>query len=363
MTVDNAIVVEQPITPFAKKRDASVELLRCIAMLLICVYHCFRFGIFWTEQEQWWGSLFFTTLIAWHVDTFVAISGWFGIRFSFKKFLSLYWQILFYSVLSFCYCIVTGRPATFAVSGGWFGGTYLMLLMLAPLLNLTVERICERSRYEILLAWGLFAAAIFLHWIPRNLFTAVNPCGLDRGFSIVLFIFIYLTMRLIRLLDITIRPFGLIIAVVSFVGITLVIELAKIRMGYCGIPISHFLNELYWRFNAPQTLAVSIAMVVIFVKYVKIPGWIGNAACFISPSLFGIYLLHHVTSFGSKIYRVPETILASSTDCHPFFVILICAILTFVLCLCVDLLRRFVFFLLRKLFCSKLNGATAKGAV
>lgn len=128
-------------------RNPNVEVLRVMAMFMIVLYHSFCHGIYgykFANLTDWW-TMFFSDLTFWHVDAFVAISGWFGIRFSIKKFVSLYGVILFYSVIGCVSWWLLDR-STFGVesvrvTGGWFGGSYLMLMLMAPLLNGAVDRL------------------------------------------------------------------------------------------------------------------------------------------------------------------------------------------------------------------------------
>ena len=118
------------------KRNANSEVLRCLLMFLIVLYHCAHFGIY-NESRAWW--LFpLTTLLLWHVDCFVSISGWFGIRPTLGKFFRLWCVVLFYSLISFAWetfqsgSFVLGG---FSMRGGWFVGVYLALMLTAPILN------------------------------------------------------------------------------------------------------------------------------------------------------------------------------------------------------------------------------------
>jgi len=86
-----------------KQRSDGVELFRCLSMFVIVLYHTWCHGIFGPDNgmmnlQAWW-TVFFCALLIWHVDGFVAISGWFGIRFSWRKLVTLYGVILFYSLL------------------------------------------------------------------------------------------------------------------------------------------------------------------------------------------------------------------------------------------------------------------------
>jgi len=69
-------------------RSGGVELFRCILMFLIVLYHSWYYGLFGYEHGAYpiysYWTLLFSAFILWHVDGFVAISGWFGIRFTLK---------------------------------------------------------------------------------------------------------------------------------------------------------------------------------------------------------------------------------------------------------------------------------------
>lgn len=325
-----------------KLRDANVEAFRCILMFIIVLYHCFVHGIF-EESHAYW-TVIFSSFLMWHVDGFVAISGWFGIRWSLGKFLQLFWTILFYSLLSFIYVAIFRRESLalrhVCVSAGWFGGTYLMLMMLAPLLNLCIEGLCRMSRVEILKGWGLFALAMFLTWVPRNLFTGVNASGAG-GFSIIMMIFMYMTVRLIRLKDMPIKLKHVGIGVGTFF-------LGILSMGVLSVavrlikhhPIDGTCFRAFCSYNAPYVWLMAVSLMVCFGKSIHVPERVGKVVRFIGPSMFGIYLCHDTTSFGTLIYRIPETWLVQNTALHPVIIIPICAVGTFLACLSVDLLRR-----------------------
>lgn len=80
-------------------RNLNVEALRCLLMYLVILDHCFAHGIFQNHRTSFW-SLPFSLLLFWNVPAFVSISGYYGIKFSFKRFLSIYGIVVFYSALS-----------------------------------------------------------------------------------------------------------------------------------------------------------------------------------------------------------------------------------------------------------------------
>ena len=68
-----------------KPRDGNIELLRCLLMFIVVLHHSAVFGpLIGARQAE---VVFAMTVPA--VDCFVAISGWFGIKFTWNKWLRL----------------------------------------------------------------------------------------------------------------------------------------------------------------------------------------------------------------------------------------------------------------------------------
>lgn len=66
-----------------KERNAGPELYRILLMSMIVLGH-----MAWGQSEGWtlWALC---VLPIWHVDGFVSLSGWYGVRFSWMKIFKL----------------------------------------------------------------------------------------------------------------------------------------------------------------------------------------------------------------------------------------------------------------------------------
>ena len=132
-----------------KVRNASFELLRMICMFMIVLYH-----LFWVVyhpaviSSPVYSAMMFPLHIA--VVCFVLISGYFGIKPSFKKLVVFFSQILFYNVL--CYAVSSLYLDSFNVKDLaisflplshnqdlWFIRTYMILFLMSPILNRYIE--------------------------------------------------------------------------------------------------------------------------------------------------------------------------------------------------------------------------------
>ena len=325
------------------KRNASVETFRCLLMFLIVLGHAFSHGI-WSTTTGWW-TLLFSTLIIWHVDGFVGISGWFGIKFSWMKFARLWGLCLFYTVLGAAYQYCFARPSfsikSLVVHGGWFTGTYMMLMMIAPILNAGLEQLHKKSPRALLAAWGGVALGVMANWCPGHLMTGMKVGG-GHDYSILTMIFVYVSARCARLLELDRLPLRkLMLAPIAFVGG--IVVLGGVQQLYMvalkGLPFEPSSFRYWTVYQAPHVAAMAIGMVLIFVSHVKVPAVVGKFADFCAPSMFGVYLMSDTTSFGPLLYRIPQKWFSDSNI--PWLVIILTAISTFLICLAFDLCRRF----------------------
>ena len=332
-----------------KSRNSSVELLRCILMAMICLGHCRRYGIFAFPDTLPIAAI--TLTCRWHVDSFVAISGWFGIRFRWSKVVRLIGVFVFYSLLSWVFNPAGFSIRAFRVSGGWFGGTYLMLMFMAPIINAGIESVINKSPIMALCAWSAFAAGMFLNWLPYNGFSGCVPSG-GGSHTILTMVFVYVTARLIALaknISLERRILWCAIPVVAIMGL--------VGGGiwlYPGITW----DNVKWLtdYNSPITLIFAISIVILFVRKVNLPLWLNRGSAFLAPSMFGVYLLHDTTSFGHTMIQASQAWLQNKTFLGVSTVIVLSAMIVFALGIAVDLFRRAGVALFR----NKLNALLSK---
>lgn len=317
------------------ERNPSVELLRCMSMYLVVLHHCHCHGIF----SGWWSALF--VLVLWHVDCFIAISGWYGISFKPSKVLRLWGQMAFYSVLMMVFCWFRGQPQ-FLISGGWFGNTYLFLMFVAPLVNLCISSLDNKVRRRLLASWMLVALGVICLWCPWvDRITALRPSGVSpNSFAVILFV--YVTAMIAR--KVGFSPSKMMVGKVLlwYVGVSIVLGCvcAWRTIGHGGsLHGEHFL----WCTNnlAPHVWLLAVVLCAIFATRVKVGRRLGRVAVFLTPSMFGVYLLHDgCQGVGRILYVTPENWLYAHTSIPPFFIIVVVSIGVFMGGLAVDLIRR-----------------------
>lgn len=146
-------------------RQLNIELLRIFSMLLITVWHVYCHFIGALHLENSLSKTFMVYVsyfIPFHVDLFILIMGYFGIRDSRKKLLKTMLLIYFYSItLNVVSWLLSGEysisDALFPVSrkAWWFMTMYVVMLMVAPIIEKYVSSIKVGGAY-LLVGGGLF---------------------------------------------------------------------------------------------------------------------------------------------------------------------------------------------------------------
>lgn len=242
------------------------------------------------------------------VDCFVLISGYFGIKWKFKGFFNLVFQILFYSVVIYLVVVALGLvnwnlrdflerfECLFASSKSWgFAVSYVLLYGMSPLLNAFADKTSPR---ELLLFLLLFFIAINFICLPDIVFT---------------YAVVYLVGRYLSKIKVTERAIP---AATGYFVTTLIIFIIVYFVLYriCGIRDASKMNSLpigflAYAYSSPFVIFQSVFLFVAFAKMrfsSKFINWCAS-------SCFAIFLIHmHPTiieigyySFTRGLYDLP----------------------------------------------------------
>ena len=269
------------------QRQSNIELLRLISMLLILVVHIDGASLGLPQPmgdiasmtaRDWW-RLVVESISIIGVNCFVLISGYFGIRASWKGFARLTLYCLFYSVA--IYCIVAigiNRDWTWQGLGEslmvyshtdlWFVPAYLGLYILAPFLNKSIESMTFKQYSISLGAFILFN--LYAGWFWEGKF---NP----TGYTIVHLVMIYLIGRYIYRFMPQVRNLG-VYSALSWAFFTMLILLNSI----CEK------STMAFAYNSPFVILSSVSFFLIF-KAISFSNKVVNY-CAVSP--FSAYLIH-----------------------------------------------------------------------
>lgn len=344
------------------KRCYSVEILRCLLMFLIVQLHCYVDNTPFTGNHVLGLYSAFFVFTIWHVDAFVGISGYFGIKFKLSKVIRLIGLFLFYGFVQLVVCWLLGESFSiknFSAVSGWFGGSYLLLMFLAPLLNIACQSALEMNRNYLKAIWFVFAIGMFLSWFPPLAqLTGCRPYG-GGPLSILTMIFVYMTARVVRLLNIQFSGRKFIYC--SFIFVLTILGTGTAAMLYryyvMHAPVYGFNLGFITTYDSPHVVLMAIAVLLEFLRLKNIPEWVGRVFAFIAPSMFPIYLLHlNVHNWVSDfLYRRPEMWLLQNTKLSPLVIITLVACSCFTICLVFDLGRRLILCPFKRLISSGLS--------
>ena len=199
-----------------KMRNSSFELLRLILMFMIIVHHSIVHGLGFSglgsvQMSNITGiELLMATVIncvcICAVNCFVLISGYFGIQTNLKKFLTLFFAIVFYTLIFDTFFLITERMYKsalaslfiFSHSNYWFVKCYLYLMAFAPVLNMMFERLSRQYIYFIITIMLFISCYLGFFWGDK-----LN----NTGYSLFQFIMIYCIGRILKLWDLHINRF------------------------------------------------------------------------------------------------------------------------------------------------------------
>lgn len=287
-------------------RESNIELLRILAMLLVVLFHIDLLGMSLdtASADRWQdvslvGYACLKSLSMPCVNLFVFISGWFGIQFDRRKFLSLCFTVAFFSVSIYFYFVLTASDVTFSPKyflytvfglGYWFVPSYLLLYLFSPVLNRFAD-VSDRKTFGTTLV-GLYLFMFVYGWLFDNHW-------FDKGCSPLFFFYLYLTARYFHRHPVPLTRLGWQVYAAVFVAVSVVVALLALLLFRSGADL------WAWRlfhYNSPFNLLETLSLFFCFTRLHFSSRFINRLA---SVS-FAIYLFHAHPLFFEKVF-------------HPFF--------------------------------------------
>ena len=319
----------------SKTRNSSIELLRILLMTMIVMHHVVSSVIALAFSSHSWAC--FDVFLHTAVVVFVLISGYFGIRFSWKRLFSLVLQVIFYSILLFVVVgIIKGSWdgwffafLPFSNNYYWFVTVYLQLYLVSFFLNKLFDYCSER---EFLMLLGVMAFFVFyLGFLRKN-----EIC--DDGKNLVNFIFLYQV-------GYGIRSFNTKFVVIKTpIFVSLIVMIAIIVLCFF-IPDNHnlFIHSVVflYKYNSPFLILLSVILLLVFLN-IKMQSKMIN---YLASSSFSIYLIHEHPLFREFAYVRPfHHMMESGIDGFTLLgFVLLFAITMSLACMLVDKFRVYLF--------------------
>lgn len=344
------------------KRMNNIECLRVLIMFMIVIHHCVVSGLNLNSNlnsgidcnnAMNYLLACINSIVVVAVNVFFMISGYFTINFKLNKFLKLLGEISFYSFVIYIIFVFRGgemlsvnnivKYSLLAVNEYWFMIVYLVLMLIAPYLNVVINVIkSDKRKYDILIVILFIITCIYGFIFDKEV---INVNG---GYSLIYAIFLYFTGSYIKTYDITamvrkIKPYVLYIlaGLVNFLLVSVLIYLGK--------------GKIAWKlfsYNNPIVYIQATALLLSFLA-IKCDGHIGKFVGRMGQYTLGIYLIHSHSLLIPYRFRGLAIIMKDiGIMYYPVLIFLYCGIL-YVICNCIETLRKETVKLLLK--CKKIN--------
>lgn len=324
------------------KRSSNIELLRILAMFLVLVLHALNLAIGIPNQTQCIASpgnafirLFLQSLSIVAVNVFILISGWFGIKPTLKKLISLMFQVFFFTI---SILLVSGIIRGFGnISPGsmlkslmitksyWFVKSYICLFILSPILNLFAEKADKRTFGLLLICFFVFQT--IYGWTD-------SAPEFNYGYSVIAFIGLYLLARYLKMYPVR-QLSDRRLCFSAYLLLSLLLALGVWTLIRVGFHTKHSIPVAFSYIN-PLVVLSSIALFFSFanteIPYSKTINWLAVSA-------FSVYIIH-INGYVFRYFK--ETVWHIYTT-FPVFVrsvlILLFLMGVFLICVLLDKVR------------------------
>ena len=315
----------------ASKRDSNMELLRLVLMFLIVIHHGIIHGLkllqpsdFHLQEQVILPGCIVESFCLIAVNTFILISGYFSIRVNKSKLVSLFCQVFVATILfSTSFFLIKGDisnsiQSIFVISHSryWFIIDYLILMAIAPAINLFFESFSRSTQSLFVLALVFVSCYLgFLWHFEANV----------TGFSVFQFITMYSVGRYLCKNNIQLKSIPAII----------IYTLCSISLSIIML-VFHKTGHDSWAcimtyYNNPVLIVSSIAIFFIF-KNMKIQNYRINH---ISTSSLFIYLFTSSALVEYYYYSFVQTTYFAHREVI-LLIITACALLLSVIAVLID---------------------------
>ena len=291
-----------------KKRNASFELLRIVAMLMILTLHynshaevLLQLGVPATGVQIY--ATIIEAISITGLNTYVLLSGYFLSKGKVRpsRILQLICQVYFYTILVSVAMMLVGTYVIhsndsvykvvqylFPISSEhyWFVTAYIIMYVMAPVMNAATEAL-SRKQMKAVIVGLLIWFSLVKSFVPVMFVT--DHHGYDFGWFIVL----YMIAAYIRKYDVVLFYDAKRSAAVFFISVAL-IAIASISVHYINLQRGGLIyySEVPFHLNFIFTLTGSLGLFSFFRFYRMRESKFADVVRFVAPFTFGVYLLH-----------------------------------------------------------------------
>lgn len=330
-------------------RNANLDLLRIVSMLLIILLHSIdHSGVLEHSAVLGGFSLYYVrylySLCQVCVNGYVLISGYFLLnsRFSLKKLLYLWAEVAFYAVFIRLVFILTGQRDFSIVSvvscfvpvitgRYWFITIYVGLYLIAPFLNIAIRAMNKKTHTLLVLALFL----LFSVWVSIHPSMAGMNSG--GGWGLAWFAVLYITAAWVRLYY---RPSGrpwpwLLMFFLLPALVTAVFFAGNER----GISLVQTISDNWYRYDSVPAFLASLSLMLCMLNVNIKSARFSRLITAVAPLTLGVYLIHAHADASPWLWVWLDLPAKMGSPLFPL-VQIGCVVAIFIVCIAIDYLRR-----------------------
>lgn len=290
------------------KRDTNIELFRIISMLMIVMTHFLTHGGALSESQMnsttyiysWFANAF--CVVA--VNCYVLISGYFLVnhKFSVKRIIIIWAQILFYSILVSSVLWATGvvnlslkdianTVLPVLTSKYWFATTYIALYLFSPFLNKVIKALSQKQM-KVLILLMITVFSVWPTFVPF-----ATTLDRDKGNSIAWFVTLYFVAAYIRLFYTPGKRKMRYLAV--YVCVSIAVFLSKLMLDYISskIGVGTGYSAMFYNYSSLTILISSVSLFLFVIHFSGEFKRFNKIILAFSSATFGVYLIHDNSLF------------------------------------------------------------------
>lgn len=325
------------------ERNIGIDILRNLAMFGVVVLHCIGHGSYLDSSNQ--GIMLLYIICYCAVDVFVCITGYVYVNKKIKiaRLAELWVTLVFWSiVLTSIIGVLSGQGITIKsiissffpiISGSWwFMSAYMLLLVCVPFLNKLIDNISKREHGLLIVIMIVYACLSLVVPLTKN-----DVFYLNYGYSPIWFIFLYIIGAYIK----KYQPLTKLKALVLYIVFLMFTIIGKEVTENTTILMyeDSMYDELVLSYVSPFVMLQAIGLLAFFSQLCVQSKLVVTIVERISVATLGVYLISDQRQMRELIMSglVNAEFMPSSFGI--LFKILICAVIIFVSCILLDMVR------------------------
>lgn len=327
-------------------RLSNIELLRILLMLMVVILHFVGHNALSSQSlveqgnNNWWSANILESFCVCAVNTFVLISGYFGIKASLRKIILFLLPIMFYEfIISLIYYGVY-HQLSFTPFNYWFVPPFFLLMLFSPIINAGLKQMNRK-----MCAFTILLLCLFLI-LPFKTILSLNS-----GKNFEIFLTLYIIGYFLKNHYTIKKSSNYYFASYAICSTLILLEtyLFAVFGYYKGS------GTVSYNYDNPLLIIQTVCLLLAFTSIT--PPIMSTRINWVASSAFFVYIISENTNIYLKPYGLYDLLNVNSWINSPwyFLSILGSSIIVFILCIIIDKIRILTFHALENYIGDKLD--------